>query len=411
MTDGPAIPEAATGTEAPLSWKTYAVRASEKALLLRFVLQGLEARGCRVTASTDPGHAPFYIVFETPAGERQGVLVYAFRANSVVTRNRPVDEHRFQIKYGGELKGVLELAVDPHGVITTIFLGIDLERGIFVAADPVMNNPSPMSRSVEFKAHHVEAIEATGWAAWERDRKPPKTRTRPTAAIDEDTRVQILVGGRQERLLDLIQLERLARGLDPGERHLLADRLQVHTGRDRVATISHPLLDELDIPPEGLLDLIDSASRLKMAVRGWVAEAHLEAYLSRLGGVTECRRLEGDGVPDISLRWKGGGPILLECKNVLRKTDSAGRSRVDFQRTRASKGDPCSRYYQPGDFPILAACLHAVSEAWEFRFALTAGLPGHRTCSGRIASNIIVDPTIFTERPELVFDQLAGSAV
>ncbi len=408
MIDPPSsVPESARGAASALTWKTYSVRASDKAPLLKFILDALTLRGCRIISTTHPGSAPFYIVFETPGGERQALLAYAFLANAVVTQNRPVDEHRFQIKYGGELRGVLEVAIDPGGVVTTIFLGIDLARGVFIAGDPVMNNPSPMSRSVEFKAQNVDEIERTGWAAWERDRKPPKTKNRPTAMLDEDTRIQILVGGRQERLLDLIQLERLARGLDPGERHLLADRLGA--GPQTVeSSLSHRLLDELDIPSEALFDLIDGASRLKMAVRGWVAESHLETQLRAVPGVTDCVRLEGDGVPDLSLRWKGGAPILIECKNVLRRTDAAGRSRVDFQRTRASKADPCSRYYQPGDFPILAACLHAVSESWEFRFALTTRLAEHRTCAGRIASNVVVDEPVFTARPELVFDWHAG---
>ena len=37
-------------------------------------------------------------------------------------------------------------------------------------------------------------------------------------------------------------------------------------------------------------------------------------------------------------------------------------------RTRASKADPCSRFYSPNDFDVVAACLHAVSERWEFRY-------------------------------------------
>jgi hypothetical protein len=68
---------------------------------------------------------------------------------------------------------------------------------------------------------------------------------------------------------------------------------------------SHKLLDELQIEPNALFDLISSASRLKMAVRGWVAEAHLEAHLKNIHGVTDCVRLQGDGKPDVSLRWKG----------------------------------------------------------------------------------------------------------
>jgi hypothetical protein len=164
------FPESATGAAKAFTWKTYSVRRADKEPLLKFITEGLEVRGCRVLFASPPSQAPFYIVFETPSGERRGVLAYAFFANARVTRNRPEDEHRFQIKYGSQLKGILHVAIDPYSLITTIFLGIDAERGVFIAADPAMNNPSPMSRSIEFKSENVEAILKNGWAAWERDR-------------------------------------------------------------------------------------------------------------------------------------------------------------------------------------------------------------------------------------------------
>jgi hypothetical protein len=147
-----------------------------------------------------------------------------------------------------------------------------------------------------------------------------------------------------------------------------------------------------------------------MAVRGWVAEAHLQSMLNRIKGVTECTRIEMDGQPDISLRWKGSPPFSIECKNVLRKTDRSGRARVDFQRTRASKSDPCSRYYKSTDFEILAACLHAVTEAWQFNFALTTDLTPHSTCVGRIASNVVVAQPLFAAKPEIAFDRFMTGA-
>jgi hypothetical protein len=399
--------ESATGTACALEWNTYGVRRSEKQILLDFILHGLADRGCTVLTASDPGQAPFYITFETPAGERHAVLAYAFLANSRLTNERPEDEHRFQIKYGGNLKGVLEVAVDPHEVVTTIFLGIDVERKIFVAADPLMNAPSPMSRSVEFKAHHVDAIQAQGWHAWERDRRAPKTKTRRTAEIDEDTRIQVLVGGTRDRIYDLIVLERLALGLDPGERHLLADRLGSRPDRARAQNASHRLLQELELGPEALFDLIDGAARLKMAVRGWVAEQHLEVLLRDLPGVTECRRINEEGQPDLMLRWRGSAPILIECKNVLRKTTADGTVRVDFQRTRASKADPCSRYYAASEFGILAACLHSVTESWDFRYALTSDLPTHGTCLGKITNNIRVIEPNFTSDPSVSLNSFA----
>jgi hypothetical protein len=334
--------DVSVGEEAAFSWKVYSVSAHDKAPLLQFIREALEARGCTIRHMSAANRAPFHIVFDMPGGERLSLLVYAFLANSKPTRNRPADEHRFQIKYGGDLSGVIDVAVDPLGVTTTIFVGIDLERKVFVAADPLMNNPSPMSRSVEFKTESVERILAEGWCAWERDRREAKTTTRRAFELLPDIRTEILIGGRQERLLDLILLERVASGLDPGERHLVADKFSELPGKRAADKVSHKLLDELSIAPEALLDLINSASRLKMAVRGWVAETHLEAHLKSVKGVTECICLQGDGKPDISLRWKGSKPILVECKNVLRTTYAGRVPKLDFQRTRAAKSDPCS---------------------------------------------------------------------
>jgi hypothetical protein len=394
-----------SGLQNALEWKTYSVRRIDKAPLLAFIVKALEMRDCRIVYASEPELAPFYIVFDTPSGERQGILVYAFFANAKVTTNRPEDEHRFQIKYGGNLKGVLEVAVDPQRLVTTLFLGIDPREGVFIAADPVMNTPAPMSRSIEFKAGHIEMIRSQGWVVWERDRRPGKSKNRPTADL-EDFRTEVLVGGHQDRLLDLISLERIARGLDPGERHLVADKLKEL--RPDNGAVPHAILREFGIAQEALFDLIEGASRLKMAVRGWVAEQHLFDALRSVNGVSECERLEADGQPDISLRWKGGAPILIECKNTLRITYADGRPKVDFQKTRASKGDPCSRYYRVEDFPVLAACLHAVTEKWEFRFALTANLEPHMTCAGRLASSVGISEPVFTDRPELVFDKHYG---
>ena len=383
-----------------LEWKSYSVRRSDKEPLRAFVLRALEMRDCSIVHASDASRAPFYIVFDTPAGERHGILVYAFFANAKLIKNRPADEHRFQVKYGGNLKGALDVVIDSSRLVTTLFVGIDLEEGLFVAADPVMNSPAPMSRSIEFKHEHVELIRLQGWAVWERDRRPGKSKDRPTAEL-EDCRTEVLVGGKQDRLLDLVALERIAYQLDPGERHLVADKLKALRP---AKAVSHPILEEFGIASDALFDLIEGASRLKMAVRGWVAEEHLAATLGKLKGVSECIRLEADGKPDISLRWKGGAPILIECKNTLRSTYSDGRPKVDFQKTRASKGDPCSRYYRPEDFPVLAACLHAVTESWEFRFALTTDLELHKTCVGRIANMIGVAEPIFSASAERVFE-------
>ena len=129
-----------------------------------------------------------------------------------------------------------------------------------------------------------------------------------------------------------------------------------------------------------------------MAVRGWVAEKHLADYLRTVDGVTECEAIEVDGRPDLSVRWRDGPSFSIECKNASRTTLAGGIPKVDFQRTRAAKGDSCSRYYSANDFEVLATCLHSISSRWEYRFALTDSLAPHKSCAGRISPNVRIGP-------------------
>jgi hypothetical protein len=68
-----------------------------------------------------------------------------------------------------------------------------------------------------------------------------------------------------------------------------------------------------------------------------------------------------------------------------------GYEKIDLQRTRASKADPCSRYYKPSDFELVAACIHAVTGKWEFKYGRTAELDSHATCVGRLSNNVKLD--------------------
>jgi len=375
-------------------YQRWKVSRSHKAPLLAFVTDGLRAGGCTILHVSDPAHAPFFISYETAAGEREGILVYAFFANSRVTTNRPLDEHRFQIKYGSDTTAVVTVEQDPARLVTTLFVGIDLVRKIAVAVDPVLYDGVPMFISVEFKGRHAKAVEDDGWHTWERGSG------RDVGKGDDDHDdgggrfgVETLVGVRQDRFLDLARFERAARGAAPGHRQLLAERILGAGVAARQPKIVHGLMRELGLGEAELLDMIQGNSRLKMAVRGGVAEMHLERFMQDVPNVTDCRLVNAEGRPDLEVRYKRRGPVLIECKNVLRVPLADGSPRVDFQRTRASKSDPCSRYYRTEDFSILAACLHAVTERWEFRFVPTAVLPGHLKCMGRISSNIrVVEP-------------------
>jgi hypothetical protein len=376
--------------------RTYGVNAAARQPLVDFMMNALVAAGCKIIHASPPDQAPFVIAFETATKERMGVVAYAFLITRTPTTNRPTNERSFQIKYGSKESyrraNEHELWQDPLGMFTTMLVGIDPANGFCVAADPIAHNPTKFFIRLEFKDEHAEAINDRGWHAWQRVRRitPP-----------DAPRVETLVGATRARFLDLVRFERAAHGLDPGNRLILAEGHALDLPTDRgprpgfadefkQLTRTHPLAQQFNLSPDEILDLIANARRLKMAVRGWVAEEHLRSTLARIPGVV-CDRLDEEGGPDLRVAFRRGPPLMIECKNVARERDKAGNARLDFQRTRAAKGDPCSRYYKPSDFDIVAACLHAVTSTWDFRYVLSVRLPMHKVCEGRITSNIRVD--------------------
>lgn len=60
----------------------------------------VERAGGRLLWSSGPDVAPLYLAVEDPAGAVVGLMAYVFLANRRVTRNRPEDEHRLQVRYG-----------------------------------------------------------------------------------------------------------------------------------------------------------------------------------------------------------------------------------------------------------------------------------------------------------------------
>ncbi len=332
--------------------------------------------------------APFRFVFEAPNGERMGALIYAFTVTCVETRNRPSDECRFQLKYGSKDGQLHDLWQDPCGLYTTLLMGIDPTSGCFVGADPVLHSPTLMFISVEFKKRHMAAIQANGWHAWERESEK-----------DAGEPHEVLVGGRPEKLLDYIRFERAAKGLDQGHRQLFAEHREYESSLPLAPAAAippigiadqHHLAQEWQMTPNQILDMISNNPRLQMAARGWTAEGHLVRQLREVPGVSECESLTADGSPDVLLRFEGKA-LRIECKNVLRQPTASGIPRLDFQRTRISQGDKCTRYYRPSDFELVAACLHAITQRWEFQFRATSEMEPHKSCIGRLSSNVRVD--------------------
>lgn len=248
-----------------------------------------------------------------------------------------------------------------------------------------MHSPTKFFIRIEFKQEHVDQILRSRWHAWERRK------------VNYSEPIEVLVGGTADSFLRLARFEREVLGEAPGHRQLLAERAILPSSNIVVpsaitpvpgAVRLHQLAKEFELDEHEVLNLIAGTRRLKMAVRGWVAEEHLVRHLR---GVSECNRPDAERGADVMLRYEGGPVIRVECKNVLRDRAANGDARVEFQRTRASKNDPCSRFYSAHDFDVVAACLHAVSERWEFQFARSAWLDPHKTCSGKLSNLVRVD--------------------
>lgn len=376
-------------------------RVARREPIVRFILDALEECGAQVLLRPDPSSAPFEIVVNTPEGERLELTCYAFLANKYRQQNRPSDEHRFQVKYGSEFATYHRIFLPTRPDQVTLMFGVHIEEGLFISCDPAMHEWTRFSRSVEFKSQQLEEAQQSGWFGWERERSLARRRA---ALPKEDARTEVLVAFRPNQFLRYVAFERVATGMDPGERLLLADRLNQPSTKPEQRLV-HPLEKELGLGAFEILDMIGGAFRLKAAVRGGAAEYHLGEHLRTVPGVSRVTPIDEDGKPDFEVTFSGNN-FLIECKNVLRRPNAAGEPRVDFQKTRASKNDPCSRYYRPDQFDVLAACLHPISERWEYRFISTSSLAAHATCRGRLSQRVIVSGEGWRSR----FDELIREA-
>lgn len=160
----------------------------------------------------------------------------------------------------------------------------------------------------------------------------------------------------------------------------------------------HPLEDEYGLTSEELLDAINRRFRAKVTLEGAVAEVHLGKQIGKLKDAGVIERFEAhdkDGHPDYTI-WLPGSRQgqLVECKNV-RNSDEAYRKngvsiafKVETQKTRTSKGDPSTRFYDHDHFAILAVCLGKKTHQWnDFIFVRTRHLARHKKFPHKFAVN------------------------
>jgi hypothetical protein len=342
-----------------------------------FIEAAVERSGGRVLFSSGPRDAPLFLGIEDDAGQRVGVCAYVFMANSELTENRPPDENRLQIRYGDVNDRAWRSAEHPVGFDP---LGAHLQADVVVGLDPLLYASLPLGISVEFKHAEVDAAKQSGWHVWERDNISGVRRINPRAPLGVET----LMAFSPERLLDYVRFERTAQALslDPPLRF----RAAVDQSAPKRASGIHALEGEFSLSAEEILDIIRERPRLGMAVRGGVAERHLYSVLSVDPAVTALSLGQQEGPPDLFVTVGSAGLVTVECKNASPTMYADGTPKVETQKTRASKGDPKSRYYDPAQFDVVAACMYGPWRRWEFRYKRSSRLDRDRKYPDRIAA-------------------------
>lgn len=345
-----------------------------------FVEAGISRSGGSVLFASGPDEAPHFFVVEDSTGAVWGLVIYAFPIYQRDTPNRPKDENRGQIRYGDVNSREWReqdhaVAFDPAGLDVTMILGCQIEKGLFVGFPPSYYDPLPIGDSIYAKDGELERATRQSWAVFERE-----NRGRRRQGLDT-SRLETVVAFTPERLLDYVALEREAQtlGFDSALRFVAATRAAVPKSRGL-----HDLEQAYDLSAHEVLDVIRGNRRLGMAVRGGVAERHLELALRADPAVREVKPGAVEGPPDFQVSFLDGSVVAVECKNASPQAFSDGTYKVEIQKTRASKNDPLSRFYTDDAFDVVAACLYGPTSEWTFRFCPTVLLDRQQTARNRI---------------------------
>jgi hypothetical protein len=224
-----------------------------RSTIVERIEQALRECGAEILVRAVSTTAPFEFTVKTPTGHQRELVCYAFTANRQRRAGKPTERHRFQIGYGSGSVRCHELYFDPRGRKITLLFGVHLEMGLFVAVDPRMHSPTWFPRSVEFKTRDLEAARAQRWHGWERERSERKVRP------EESLLTETVIAFRPDQFLRYVEFERLASGLDCGERCLLSDRIEKGLSQGeplRSAPGRHDLEIQLGIPGRDILDVV-----------------------------------------------------------------------------------------------------------------------------------------------------------
>ena len=184
--------------------------------------QALRECGVETLVRADPTTAPFEFTVKTPTGVQRELVCYAFTANRYRRGRRAVRQPRFPDHVRKRRRSLSTALFRPSWHKTTLLFGVHLEMGLFVGVDPRMHSPTWFPRSVAFKTSDLEAARAQGWHGWERERSDARHKVRPEESLLTET----VIAFRPDQFLRYVEFERLASGLDCGERCLLSDRIE-----------------------------------------------------------------------------------------------------------------------------------------------------------------------------------------
>ncbi|HEX7168855.1 MAG TPA: hypothetical protein VF230_17895 [Acidimicrobiales bacterium] len=372
--------------------KLYSIDADRRPVV-ELLERAVEESGARLMFSSfgEQLVAPLYLGAEDAQGRRYGIVVYPFTTTRRVTRNRPPDEHRAQIRLGDPVRERDQenrIARDVAGVDVTLLLAVDPERQFIVGLDPRVYDDLPMGISVYYRDRHVDLAAEHGWGVWERTKTPGRRRPGWEG-------LETLVGFRPHRFLDYVRFEAKASalGLDPGLRRALAETFTTPDSGP------HALEAFFGVSSATILDIIDANFRLGVAVRGGVAEHHLLRILREDPRIDDVRPIDEDGQPDFAVRFGDGRQVRVECKTASKDRYANGDFKAEIQKTRDSGA---GRKYTFDQFEVIAVCLFAATGAWEYRFQWTSRLTPWSDDPARIQAIQRVDGSWATSLADLV---------